>query len=116
MSDINNKDFGYTCRCPTDMEGRLCNVYKQPKVDTNGPDNAMIIGVVIGVVLLLGKSFVMLSSLVGLGCVENSLHYENRFIYIHVYLMMLKNTLYKRKGIHNVEKILFFHYKIKEQI
>eukprot|EP00105_Crassostrea_gigas_P039530 XP_019923678.1 PREDICTED: neural-cadherin-like [Crassostrea gigas] len=53
VSDINNKDFGYTCRCPTDMEGRLCNVYKQPKVDTNGPDNAMIIGVVIGVVLLL---------------------------------------------------------------
>lgn len=74
----------------------------------------MIIGVVIGVVLLFGKFFVMLSFLVGLGCVENFFYYENRFIYIYVYLMMLKNIFFKRKGIYNVEKILLFYYKIKK--
>lgn len=44
------------------MEGRLCNIYKQPVIDSIETNSAMIIGVVIGVVLLLSKFFVMPSS------------------------------------------------------
>lgn len=44
--------------------GRLCNIFTKAVEDPDQPNNAMIIGVVIGVVLLLSKSFIMPGSLV----------------------------------------------------
>ncbi|XP_048742923.2 neural-cadherin-like isoform X4 [Ostrea edulis] len=51
VSDKSNAEHGYYCRCSPNMEGRLCNVYKEPVVSDAG-NSDWVIGLVIGLIIL----------------------------------------------------------------